>query len=385
MSTIKVNKIENTGTTDGGVEIDSSGHVQVDGLQMPTAGALSSRRINVNGAMQVAQRGTVVNAGNEYGGPDRFKFVKNEGAYTISQDTDAPAGSGFSNSYKIDVTSAGNPAGSAGNVVLLEHRIEGQNLQLVKKGTSAAEKLTIQFWIKTSVTGTDSLELKDVDNSRYISKAYTVSSADTWEYKTVVFDADTTGAFDNDSNQSLVISWWLLAGSNFTSGTLSTTWTSQTAADRAVGQVNACSSTSNNIFLTGIQIEVGEKATPFEHRSFGDELAGCQRYFTRSYAYGTATGTATRDGAVISTAYSTINYASAGTAFFPVEMRSAPSVTIYSSNDGGTGEVSADSTDGGGSAGFTGTKSTFIRRANDSAGVAANVYINAHYVADAEL
>ena len=248
-------------------------------IQLPTHGALSSRRININGAMQVAQRGTVVNSGNEYGGPDRFKFVKNEGAYTISQDTDVPAGSGFSNSYKIDVTSAGDPNGSAGNVVLLEYRFEGQDLQLVKKGTSAAEKLTIQFWIKTSVTGTYILELKDVDNSRYISKAYTVSSADTWEYKTVVFDADTTGAFDNDSNQSLVISWWLLAGSNFTSGTLSTTWTSQTNADRAVGLVNACSSTSNNIFFTGIQVEVGEKATPFEHRSYGDELAKCQRYY----------------------------------------------------------------------------------------------------------
>ena len=133
MSTLKVTNIESP--SGGGVNAKIT---DINGSQ------LSNRRININGAMQVAQRGTVVNAGNEYGGPDRHKLSKNEGAYTISQATDAPTGSGFSNSFKIDVTSAGVDT-SAGNYVALEHKIEGQDLQLLKKGTSSAEKLTVQF------------------------------------------------------------------------------------------------------------------------------------------------------------------------------------------------------------------------------------------------
>ena len=282
MSTIKVNKIENTATANGGVAIDATGHVTLDGLQLPTAGALSSRRININGAMQVAQRGTVVNAGNEYGGPDRYKFVKNDGAYTISQDTDAPSGSGFASSFKVDVTSA---ASSTGNqYVYLRQMIEGQDLQQLKKGTSSAESLTLQFWVKSTKTGTYVVQLFDVDTSsnRQICKTYTVNSSNTWEYKTLTFAGDTTGAFDNDNAASLEINWWLYAGSTYTSGTLQTSWGAYSAANAAVGQVNAADNTSNNILFTGIQLEVGEKATPFEHRSFGDEIARCQRYYEQS-------------------------------------------------------------------------------------------------------
>ena len=277
MSTIKVNKIENTATTNGGVAIDASGHVTLDGQQLPTAGALSSRRININGAMQVAQRGTVVNAGNEYGGPDRYKFAKNDGAYTISQDTDVPSGSGFASSFKVDVTSA---ASSTGNqYVIFQHKMEGQDLQQFKKGTSSAESFTLQFWIKSTKTGTYVVELTHTDNTRHVCKTYTVSSSNTWEYKTITFPADTSGVLANDNASSLQFNWWLYAGSTYTSGTLPTSWAAFADANSAVGQVNAADNTSNNILFTGIQLEVGEKATPFEHRSFGDELARCQRYF----------------------------------------------------------------------------------------------------------
>ena len=316
MSTIKVNKIENTATADGGIAIDSSGHVTLDGQQLPTAGALTGRRININGAMQVAQRGTVVNAGNEYGGPDRHKLVKNEGAYTISQATDAPAGSGFSNSFKIDVTSAGSDS-TAGNFVGLRHSIEGQDLQLLKKGTSSAEKLTVQFWIKTSVTGTYVFEVRDVDNTRVICKTYTVSLSNTWEKKTLTFDADTTGTLDNDNTEGLAIQWWLLAGSTYSGGTLQTTWAALTNANRAVGQVNAVNNTSNEIYFTGIQVEIGEKATPFEHRSYGDELARCQRYF---YAYELLGVTLVGGNTALCN----------GSVYFPVEMRAAPTLTSSS-------------------------------------------------------
>jgi len=279
MSTLKVTNIEHGSTTDGGIQLDSSGHVTIDGQQLPTAGALSSRRININGAMQVAQRGTIVNAGNEFAGPDRYKFRKNDGAYTISQDSDVPSGQGFGSSWKADVTSV--PSGGSNSYVFLNHRMEGQDLQHLKKGTSSSESLTVSFWIKSSVTGTYIVELYDNDNDRQISKSYTVSSADTWEYKTLTYPGDTSGTIDNDNTAALELNFWFYAGSNFSSGTLNTSWAASTDANRVAGQVNAASSTDNNIFLTGVQLEVGEQATPFEHRSYGDELARCQRYYEK--------------------------------------------------------------------------------------------------------
>ena len=251
----------------------------IDGQRLgdSVADKLGNRNLIINGAMQVAQRGTVVNAGNEYGGPDRFRFAKNDGAFTISQSTDVPSGQGFSNSWKADVTSVSGTAGAY--LVAFQHRFEGQNLQHLKKGSSSAESVTLQFWIKSSKTGTYIAELFDADNTRQISKSYTVSSADTWEHKTITFPGDTSGTLDNDNARSLELNLWLFAGSTYSSGTLSTTWTSSTNANRAVGQVNAGDDTANNIYITGVQLEVGNTATPFEHRSYGDELARCQRYY----------------------------------------------------------------------------------------------------------
>ena len=235
------------------------------------------KNLVINGAMQVAQRGTVVNAGNEYAGPDRMRFSKNDGAFTISQSTDVPSGQGFGNSWKCDVTSVAGTAGSY--YVILEHRIEGQNLQMLKKGTASAENFTVQFWIKTSKTGTYIVEMRDTDNNRSISQSYTVSAADTWEKKILTFDGDTSGVLNNDNGSSLTILLWLYAGSTFTSGTLQTSWGAETDANKAIGQVNAADNTANNIYITGLQLEVGKNATEFEHRSYGEELALCQRYY----------------------------------------------------------------------------------------------------------
>ena len=237
----------------------------------------SFRNLLINGAMQVNQRGTVANAGNEYGGPDRWKFMKNDGAFTISQDTDVPSGQGFANSYKIDCTSVASTSGVY-YVHLLQY-IEGQNLQRVKKGTSNAEQLTISFWIKSTKTGTYVAELYDQDNTRHTSKSYTVSTTNTWEKKTITFAADTTGAFGNDNQASLRVILWFYAGSSFQGGTLAGTWAANVSANRAAGQVNAFDNTANNVFVTGIQLETGATATDYEHRSYGDELARCQRYY----------------------------------------------------------------------------------------------------------
>ena len=283
----------------------------------------SAKPLIINGDMQVAQRGTSTTGitGGGYYTIDRMKVDLNDnGTWTHTQSTDVPTGQGFANSWKLDNTTADTSV-AAGSYHLTRYLFEGQDLQLLKKGTSSAEKVTVSFWIKATVTGTYIAELFDVDNSRQISQAYTVSSANTWENKVLSFVADTTGALGDDNGSSFAVQLWLGAGSNFSSGTLSTTWTSSTNANRAVGQVNSASSTDNNVYFTGLQMEVGEfdvnSIAPFQHESFGDNLARCQRYFYRK-----ASG---NDKNVCSAA----NYANTivtSTFTFPVEMRTAPSL-----------------------------------------------------------
>jgi hypothetical protein len=243
--------------------------------------------IIINGDMSVAQRGAGPSgafAGSGYSeGPDRFRHgISNLGNWKTAQSTTVPTGQGFSKSFKIECSTA-DASPAASDEAAINYRLEGQNLQSLKKGTSNAEAVTIAFWVRSTKTGTHIVELFDADNSRTVSQAYTVSSSNTWEKKVLNFPADTTGALDNDNARSLQINFWLGAGSNFTSGTLATTWASQTNANRAVGQVNLADSTSNEWYITGVQLEVGEfdstsiPAFPFE--SHESNLRKCQRYY----------------------------------------------------------------------------------------------------------
>jgi hypothetical protein len=238
----------------------------------------------MNGAMQINQRGTTATGGSaalHYGACDRWRMYQETtaAAYTLSQDSNSP--DGFGSSYKVDVTTADSTLDAADRADLI-YRFEGNELQHLKKGTASAESVTLSFWVSSPKTGTHIVEFYDLDNVRQISKAYTVNSANTWEYKTITYAGDTTGAYGNDVNASVQISFWLMAGSNLTSGTLNTSWGSVTAANRAVGQVNVMDSTSNNFYLTGVQLELGSVATDFEYRSYAEELALCQRYYQTS-------------------------------------------------------------------------------------------------------
>ena len=237
------------------------------------------RNLIINGAMNVAQRGTQSNKAGHFTACDRFQFTENGSVeVTTSQDTDVPSGQGFANSLKIDVTNASGTV-SAENYALVRTLFEGQDLQHLLYGTSGAKKLTLSFWVKSAKTGTHIVELVHSDATYYNSISYTVNSANTWEHKSVTFDGYQTTNFDNDVNRSLDLRWFLMAGSDLGGGTLTdNTWHNVTA-NQAVGQVNVMDSTSNNFYLTGVQLEVGSVATEFEHRSFGEELALCQRYF----------------------------------------------------------------------------------------------------------
>ncbi len=280
----------------------------------------SAKPLIINGDMAVAQRGTSTTGitGGGYHTIDRMKVDLNDnGTWTHTQDTDVPTGQGFANSWKLDCTTADTSVAS-GTYHLARYLFEGQDLQLLKKGTSNAEKVTVSFWIKATVTGTYIAELFDTDNSRQISQAYTVSSANTWEKKVLSFVADTTGALGDDNGSSFAVNLWLGAGSNFSGGTLSTTWTSSTNANRAVGQVNSGSSTSNNVYFTGLQMEVGEfdanSIAPFQHESLGDSLIRCQRYFIGS-------------SQLVPTTQITASTAIQGTPQFRTEMRVSPTAT----------------------------------------------------------
>jgi len=241
--------------------------------------------IIINGDMSVAQRATSTSSvsGNGYFASDRFKnIIGSLGTWTVSQSTDVPTGQGFATSFKMDCTTAdASPSASDNNVVA--QIIEGQNAQSLKKGTSNAESVTLSFWVKSNKTGTYICELYDVDNTRQISQAYTISSSNTWEKKILTYAGDTTGTLGNDNGASLQLNFFLATGSDRSSGTLSTTWTSVTNANRAVGQVNLADSTSNEWYITGVQLEVGEfdstsiPGFPFE--SFDSNFKKCKRYY----------------------------------------------------------------------------------------------------------
>ena len=256
------------------------------------------RNLIINGAMQVAQRGTStasITTGNYYTVDRWTGYINTLGTWTQSVETDAPTGSGFRKSLKMLCTTA-DASPAAADVCNFYTTLEGQNLQAIKKGTAAAEQLTISFWVKSNVTGTYVVEFYDNDNTRHMVKQYTISSSTTWEKKTITFPADTTGAFDNDNNGSLNCIFYLSSGSDRTSGTLPSSWASVTDANRAVGQTNLAAATDNYWQITGVQLEVGDTATPFEFKPFEKDLRECQRYYEKSYNAKVNPGTVTTEG-----------------------------------------------------------------------------------------
>mgnify|MGYP003139351990 FL=1 len=279
---------------------------------------LTFRNTIINGDMRVAQRqtsSTGLTSSTTAPGVDRFNLtISGLGTWTVEQSTDVPTGEGFSNSLKFDNTTA-DASPASGDFAMCQYKYEGLHLQGFNKGTASAKKFAVSFYVKSSKTGTHIVSLSDQDNSRQVSQAYTVDSADTWEHKKMIFPADTTGTFDNDNAFSMQIFWWLGAGSDRTSGTLNTSWGSITNANRAVGQVNLADNTSNNWYITGVQVEVGDQCSEFEHLPFEVQEQRCQRY---CMVYGN--GQNFSGGYYNASSYVCEIY-------FPTKMRAAPSVS----------------------------------------------------------
>jgi len=252
------------------------------------SGALSNRNVIINGAMQVAQRGASVavsDGSNEgYQSLDRFAlYFSNSagGACTISQDTTVPSGYGFSNSYKVDVTTADTSISST-HAILIQHSVEAQNIR--NSGwdyTSTSSYITLSFWARSVKAGIYNVVFAAADvGHKYYPVEYTLV-ANTWKKITITVPGDSSLVFNNDTGAGLNIRWNLQSGSDRNQGTANQ-WNATNVVNQGTSnQVNFFDSTSNDFYLTGVQLEVGTEATPFEHRSFGQELALCQRYFCK--------------------------------------------------------------------------------------------------------
>ena len=348
-----------------------------------------NRNLVINGAMQVAQRGTSstgLGATTGYYTADRWdhQFNGTSGRLTSSVVgiTDL---AGLRSALKFACTTADTSIATT-EYFVLAHKIEGFNIQSVGFGTASAKPLTLSFYAKGNGNAQYTAQLQ-TGGSNEVSASFNVTSS--WQRFEINFPAATSvgSVLDNNNTSQLNLQFWLVAGATYSGGTsLNTTWGSPNNNTMAVGTDNFFSSTSNEFFITGVQLEVGDTATDFEHRTFADELQRCQRYFCRTYTYGTATGTATANGCVSGPVFAAIAYSSPGNFRYPVEMRAVPTVQVYSVvNANTTGKVSSDGADGNAGTAFNGTTSTFLYRNNDSTGVVANAFLKVHATADAEL
>ena len=317
--------------------ITSTGNITTSGtVNTPSinGGQIGGRRnLVINGAMQVAQRGTsqasISSAG--YYTIDRFKINTNDaGVWTMSQEalssSDTPFTKGFSKALKLDCTTSATPASNG--TLQVQYSSEGQDLQQLISGTSSAKTLILSFWIKATKTGTNVFGGYQDDGGKSFGLTYTINSSNTWEYKTITIPANTADVIANDATRGRIVTWYFSAGTNRTTGTLRSTWTTYATADEAPGQVNHADNTANNIHITGVQLEVGSQATPFEHRSFGEELNLCRRYFKRIEV-----GNNTR---ISTSAYADTTSRARFVIYHNIQMRSTPTVAETNLDLGGT-------------------------------------------------
>ncbi len=310
---------------------------------------LGRRNIIINGAMQVAQRNTSATGlgnGGDYFTLDRHRFSSGNTAGRLTQSqasiTDLP---GFANAMKLDCTTADTSI-AANEDCSLQYRFEGQDLQQLKKGTSSAEKVTVSFYMKTNKAFTFMCELDDTDNNRFNGQQFTTSTS--WTRHILTFVGDTTGTLDDDTARSMMLNFWIHAGSNFTGGTYTAnTWQSRAATDtnRAVGIGSFYDNTANELHLTGLQMEVGDTATDFEHRTFEEELHACKRYYQKSFIYATApvnagnTTSNVYDGNITGYCGSNNSGVYTGGQPFSPEMRANPTMTTYGNSNGHWGQL----------------------------------------------
>jgi len=344
----------------------------------------TGKNIIINGAMRVAQRGTSTTSvsSNGYFSTDRMKFYESSsGVFTVEQASDAPSGSGFEYSHKVTATTPDTSTAPTDLIVPLHYIVEKKDVHTrLAYGTSSAKPITMSFWIKSNVTGIYTISAyRAAAPARVQAQTYTISSANTWEFKTLTFLGDTTEAID----VNLDFYFNGLVGGGYTAASTTSGWATYTTTNWAGGHTATLFDTANDTWqITGLQLEVGDTATDFEHRSFGEELQLCQRYYFHTYEPGAALGSTGQDGCVSQSLDDTQSYARAQ-CFYPVTMRAKPTLLAYNVNNGASGQVNGDSTNSTAAYGFQGHRSSSNGVSNVSYG--KSVFLRYHLTADAEL
>ena len=287
----------------------------------------------INGATQINQRGstvTTLNDATSFFPVDRFTGASlSDGSITGEQSTDAPTG--FTNSIKYTVTSADSSL-SASQYARLYYQIEGLNVSDLAWGSASAATVTLSFWTKSSVTGTFGGTIQNSSRDRSYAFAYTINSANTWEQKSITIAGDQSGTWLKDNGVGLRVCFGLAAGSSYQQSTTNT-WQATGVQFAPSTSLNLLATNGATWYITGLQLEAGTTASPFEYRQYGTELQLCQRYYYRIQASQSGNRIAVTIGLVNST--TTCIYCSGG---FPATMRSSPTSTQSGLNilDGST-------------------------------------------------
>ena len=388
MSTLKVGGIRGVSASSDAITVANDGTCTAN-----ITNNLSNRNLIINGAMQVAQRGTSSTVAEGYGSVDRFKSNNsgNDEAPTQSQ-VDVASGTtpyslGFRKAFRMTNGNQTSGAGTGDRVCII-HNIEGQDL--ANSGwnyTSASSFITLSFWVKSSVAQNFFVALRSRDGTEQGFTLETGSlTADTWTKVTKAIPGNSNLQFDNDNTAGLLIEWNIFRGTTKTGSMSLDTWAAFDGNVRTPDQTSTWYTTNDATFeITGVQLEVGSVVTDFEHKSFAQELQLCQRYYCQTYNYGTYPGAnAGGVGVIRAMAYGSSAYAGCGNFSFPVKMRTTPTCSLFS-RDGTAGKINADGTLGNGSVGNVGAYCCNPARSNDNSGVGNQVSMSCHVTADAEL
>ena len=333
MSTIRVSNLQNASAASPAIVLDANSRATLNGLSYPTEGSLSGRNRIINGDMRIDQRnaGASVTPADDAYTLDRWNVgLTQSSKFSVQQSTTAPTG--FANS--LLVTSLSAYTVGSGDLFRVTQKIEGFNFSDLGWGTAGAQSVTLSFWVRSSLTGTFGGSLQNNAFNRSYPFSYTISAANTWEYKTVTISGDITGTWIGSTNGIGVRLNFSLGTGSSSSGTAGA-W----AAAGLVAPTGATSVVGTNgatFYITGVQLEAGSVATPFERRSYGQELSLCQRYYEKSFAQGTVpVDNGGYQGASL-VAGSSSGSSIAGNVVWKVTKRAAPSVTFYRP-DSGTG------------------------------------------------
>lgn len=396
MSTLKTTNIQNASSATTNIALDTSGNVTV-GNNVTVGGGITAsagtvvmsspytmRNKIINGAMVIDQRnaGASVTPTADVYTLDRWQAVRSQSSkFSVQQNAaSVTPPSGFTN--YLGITSLSAYSVLTADYFIIQQNIEGFNTADLAWGTASAQTITLSFWVRSSLTGTFGGALNNNTNNRSYPFSYSVSAANTWEQKSITISGDTSGTWLTNNSTGIQVRFSLGMGATY-SGTAGA-W-SGSSLYSATGATSVVGTNGATFYITGVQLERGTVATPFEYRNYQQELAMCQRYYCKTFSIGTAPGNnVTSTGALKGALRSGTTTEPSANWKFPVSMRTEPTVTLYNTGSGTAGQWSAD----GAATSSANARSQWISTegcAMDNTGVAFNNLANIQAAASAEL